>query len=183
MNGAMLVVAFLAAVNPFRVRPGLPEVDGRARPRALAAGCLLVFALGAVAVAAAPALLDGLDVSPETFRLAAGFVMAVAAGWVLWFPHRAGEPELAGLAAAVVPVAFPLLIGPELFVLTISTGADESAVSVLGALALALTATFALGAVPRSDAQAALWRGASRLAAAVLMVAAVALIVSGIREV
>ncbi len=179
----MLVVAFLAAVNPFRVRPGLPEVDGRARPRALAAGCLLVFALGAVAVAAAPALLDGLDVSPETFRLAAGFVMAVAAGWVLWFPHRGDEPELAGMGAAAVPVAFPLLISPELFVLTISAGADENAAAVLGSLAVALVAVFALGAVPRRGATTALLRAGSRLTAALLMVAAVVLIVSGIRDV
>lgn len=183
MNLAMLVVAFAAAANPFRIRPGLPEEGDRANPRVLAAGCVLVFALGAAAVAAAPSLLDGLDVSPETFRLAAGFVMAVAAGWVLWVPHRGDEPELGGLGAAVVPVAFPLLISPELFVLTISAGADEDAGAVLAALAVALVTVFALGAVPRRGPAPALLRAGSRLAGSLLMLAAVVLIVSGIRDV
>ncbi len=183
MNLAMMVVAFVAAVNPFRVRPGLPQDGDRARPRVLAAGCALVFGLGVAAVAAAPSLLDALDVSPETFRLAAGFVMAVAAGWVLWFPHRGDEPELGGLAAAVVPVAFPLLLSPELVVLTISAGADEDAAAALAALAVALVAVLAVGAIPQRGVTEAVLRAGSRLAAAGLMVAAVVLIVSGIRDV
>ncbi len=176
-------MAFVAAVNPARIRPGLPEDGGRARPLPLALGSAAVLAAAAAGVYLAEPLLDALDVSPETFRLAAGLVMAVAAGWVLWFPHRGPEPAMAGLGAALVPVAFPLLVSPEVFVLAISAGADEPAPAVLGALAAALVAVNALGAVPRRGPADTLLRGVARLTAALLMVAALALIVSGIRDV
>ena len=184
MNFSLMALAFFAALNPARVRLGLPEDDdGRARPRPMALGIAVTFGLAALGVAVAGRLLDGLDVSPETFRVAAGAVMAVAAAWVLVRPERADEPELDGIWAGLVPITFPLLISPELFVLTLSTGADEPAGQVLGALAIALGVAFGLGILPRTPAVTSLLRAESRLLGAVLMIAAIALVISGIRDV
>ncbi len=184
MNLALLIVAYLAAVNPFRARLAAPETPGgRVRPDVLAIAIGALYVLAALGIAVAGRALDGLDVSPETFRIAAGFVLAVAGAWVTVFPERHEEPVLPGRAAALVPLLFPVLISPELFALVWSTGADEGAAEVLAALAVALAGLFALGALRKSPAAATVLRGASRLAGVVLVGVALVLVISGIREV
>lgn len=184
MNLALLMIAYLAAVNPFRARLAAPEdATGRARPDVLALGIGALYALAALGVAVAPRALDGLDVSPETFRIAAGFVLAVAGAWVIWFPARTEEPALAGRAAALVPLLFPVLVSPELFALVWSTGADEGAGEVLVALAVALAALFGLGTVRRTPVSETVLRAGARLAGAALVGISLVLVVSGIRDV
>ena len=57
-------------------------------------------------------MLDALDISPESFRLAAAVVLALEGARALLLARPRTEPQLAGLGAALVPVAFPLLLSP-----------------------------------------------------------------------
>jgi small neutral amino acid transporter SnatA (MarC family) len=185
MSFALIVLTYLAAVNPARLRPSLPEdaVSRQARAAELGLGSLLVFALAWVGAGAAVSLLDSLRISPESFRIAAGLVMALVGAWVIIFPTRGEEPELSGWGAVLVPIAFPLLITPELTVLVLSTGADEPTGYMLGALAIALLTANLVGQVPGSQAATAVWSGISRLLGAFLVVAGIEFVIDGIRDV
>lgn len=183
MSFAFYAFALFVVANPFRWRLSLPETEGRA-PRASLAVGLAILAVAAVAFAAAAgSVLDWLDISPETWRIAAGVVVIGTGLWVLVFPQRRQEPELGGLAAAVVPVFFPVLLAPELFVLLAATGADAGVGVTLGALFLPIAAVAALGTLRRTPVVAAVLVGLSRLLAALAVVVGLALIISGIRDV
>ena len=184
MNDALLLAAFVAAVNPLRVRPGMPwREPGRRDTAHLAAAAVGVLALAAAGAAVADPLLDGLDISPESFRIAAGLVVAVVGAWVIVFPARGEEPVLAGWGAALVPLAFPLLITPEVTVLVLSAGADEGAGAVTAGMAVGLALTVAAGFVRRTPLATSLLRAGSRLLGALLVVAGIQLIIDGIRDV
>lgn len=184
MSAAFVAMALLAVVNPFRVRLAVPEDGGgRARMAELAGGALLLLGVAAVVVAASVPLLDWLDISPETWRIAAGLVVVLAGAWVIVFPQRTAEPELPGRWAALVPVLFPYLLTPEVLVAVWSLGADEPAALVLSGLAASLGVAVVLGLTPKEGAPAAMLRGAARLLAALAVVVGIALIISGIREV
>ncbi len=128
-----LLLAFAAAVNPCRTRLALP-----ASRAAVALGSLIALAAGAALGGCGSVLLDALDVSPESFRLAAGLVLALEGLRALVVPRPAEEPELAGLGAALVPVAFPILLQPGVVVLALAAGGDGVAGEAVGALAVAL---------------------------------------------
>ncbi|HXV96627.1 MAG TPA: hypothetical protein VD695_08765 [Gaiellaceae bacterium] len=178
MTFAFLAFALVAAVNPCRLRLALPE-----RRAAVALGALLALASFAAITAAGGALLDALDVSPESFRLGAALVLALegARGVLLSRPGR--EPELAGLGAALVPVAFPLLLSPGVVALAIAAGGDDVEAEALGALALALAVTLAVTLVPRGERADALLAAGGRLLAALEVAAGAALAVGAIRDV
>jgi hypothetical protein len=113
------------------------------QPGDMSRALALLIGVGLVAVSTAFAgdLLDGLAISPESFRIAAGLVLAAMCLRTIAWP----EPMVGPFAA--------VLVTPELTCLAISFGVDEPL--VLGAQFLA-----ALG-----------------------LVVAVALVVSGIRDV
>jgi small neutral amino acid transporter SnatA (MarC family) len=175
---AFLAFAFVAAVNPCRVRLVLPE-----RRAAVALGALL--ALGAVAGIAVlgGALLDALDISPESFRLGAALVLALEGARALLFGRPGAEPELAGLLAAAVPVAFPLLLTPGVVALAVAGGGDDVGAEAVGALALALAFALAATLVPRGPRNDALLAAGGRLLGALEIAAGVALAVGAIRDV
>jgi small neutral amino acid transporter SnatA (MarC family) len=175
---AFLAFAFLAAVNPSRVRLVLPE-----RSAAVALGALL--ALGAVAAIAAfgGSLLDALDISPESFRLGAALVLALEGARALVFGRPGAEPELAGLLAAVVPVAFPLLLTPGVVALAVAAGGDDVEAEAVGALGLALVVVIAASGVPRGPRSDALLAAGGRLFGALEVALGVALAVGAIRDV
>jgi small neutral amino acid transporter SnatA (MarC family) len=177
----LVLAAYVAAVNPFRLRQALPGSGDRADTRIVATGALIAFAVSALLVAASVNLLDGLQITPETWRIAAGVVAALAGVRVFVAPGRADEPELDGRRAAVVPVAFPLLITPEVVALVAIFGATESAAVSIGGLAVALAAGVATGALRRL--RPSVWTAGARMLAAVLILAGIALIVEGIRDV
>ncbi|MGH2687120.1 MAG: hypothetical protein ACRDJP_16775, partial [Actinomycetota bacterium] len=103
------LVFLLAAFNPPRLAAALPET-GRRTAAAVAA----VTALATVMLAAATSepLLDAIDVSASTFRIAAGVVVAIGGGVRLADPLPRPEPSAAGWRAGLVPLAFPLLLSP-----------------------------------------------------------------------
>ena len=183
MSFALILLTYLGAMNPARLRLAAPEDDSVARPAPLAISSLLVLGLGAAGVAASVPLLDWLQISPETFRVALGIVLVLTGAWWLAFPRPSSEPELSGLGAALIPVTFPLLVSPALFATVISTGADESAAVSIGSLAVSLAALNLLGRVKVGPTTKAVLIGITRLLGMVLIVAAVAFIIDGIRDV
>jgi small neutral amino acid transporter SnatA (MarC family) len=184
MNGILLTVAYLAAVNPLRTRLELPEEpSGRARPGVLGAGAVL--AVGGVAATAgwSGPLLDLLEVTPETFRLAAGVVLAAAAIVTLFRPRPAPEPEARGALAALWPVLYPRLLGAEVVALALTTGAKEGVAPSVAAAGGALAAVVAAGAMRRTPFADRVLAGLGRLLTVLLTVVALYLIVDGIRDV
>lgn len=177
----LVYAGYLAAVNPARLRPALPEDDERVAWRAVIAGAAFAMGVGLLLIAVSTDLLDALDITPETWRIAAGMVAALVGLRVLAFPGRAEEPRLGGLRSAIVPVAFPLLLTPELVALVSIFGATEPATRSVGGLLVALTVGVAAGAVRHRHPT--LWLAGARLFATVLLLAGLALVVEGIRDV
>jgi small neutral amino acid transporter SnatA (MarC family) len=178
MTFAFLAFAFVTAVNSCRLRLVLPE-----RRAVVALGC--ATALGAVAAIAAVggALLDALDISPESFRLGAALVLFLEGARALVFAWPAPEPELAGLKAAVVPVAFPLLLTPGVVALAVAAGGDHVELQAVAALVLACGLVLAATLLPRAERARPLLVAGGRLLAALEIAAGVALAVSAIRDV
>jgi small neutral amino acid transporter SnatA (MarC family) len=178
MSSGLLLLAFVGAVNPCRIRPGLP-----ARPGVVTLGAVVALAVGAALAAAGGTILDVLDVSPESFRLAAGLVLTVEGARALVFPRLAIEPELSGLGAALVPVAFPYVLQPGVIVLAVAAGGDDLAAPAIGALALALVLVVVAGTVPHSIRREGLFLAGARLLGALEIAAGVALAVDAIHDV
>ena len=164
MSFGFLAAGFLAATNAGRV--ALAFQADRPRPRSAALALLAGFGLVAVAAVFADDLLDGLSISPESFRIAAGLVLGAAGVRTLVWPHPASGPFAA------------ILVTPELACLAVSFGADEATWKVLAAAAVALPVLVAAVTRPRGPMVLA-----AQFLAALQLVVAVALIVSGIRDV
>jgi small neutral amino acid transporter SnatA (MarC family) len=121
MNTFLAAVAFLFAVNP--ARRALELVPRPERRIAAAAGAGVVAVVAVLAGVSGP-LLDLLDVSPPTFRVAAGLVLAFR-GLLDLVRAPVPEPEgLSGWGEALFPVGFPVMFRPELAVLALAAGAD-----------------------------------------------------------
>ena len=181
MTAWFIYLSYIAALNPARIREALPESAGRSKPVPLLAGAAAVFAAGLALAAASDPILEALDITPETWRIAAGTVVALVAIRVLVVPGRPAEPELAGPWAAIVPVAFPLLLTPELVALISVYGATESFGTTVAALGVALAVSVAVGFLRRSRPR--FWIATTRFLASGAIVAGFALIVEGIRDV
>ncbi|MBM3694633.1 MAG: hypothetical protein FJW79_01655 [Actinobacteria bacterium] len=184
MTAALLTVAYLAAFNVARTRLGVPEGEARrARPFVLLAGVLLALGVVVGLAAASGPLLRSLQITPETFRIAAGFTAVVAAGVVLAVPRPADEPVPRRWRAALWPVAFPLLLGPEVLVVAVASGAREGVAATLGAAGGALAVLIALGFLPRRPLPDRVLVWASRVLGALLLLAGIWMAIEGIREV
>ena len=184
MNTALLVLAYVSGLNPPRSRLGIPETPNlRARALPLWAGSLLT--LGAVVGLAwvSGPLLESLEITPETFRLAAGFTLTLAALYVLARPRPPEEPVPEGRLAAVWPVAFPRLLGPEVLALSLTTGNQEGVAATAVAATVALAILGALGPLPRRQTADRVLLYLGRLMAVGLLVVAVWLLIEGIHDV
>lgn len=184
MSWILIGTAYLAAVNPFRARVGLPEGDGlRARPGVLAGGAGIALAgVWALAGWSGP-ILDALQITPETFRLAAGIVITVAAMVLLARPRPPEEPEAPGALAALWPVAYPRLLTVEVVALALTTGSYDGVVPSVVAAAVALAVAVALGFMRRTPLTDRVLIGIGRLVVVLLAIVAVFLMVEGIRDV
>jgi small neutral amino acid transporter SnatA (MarC family) len=149
----------------------------------IGAGALITWGLLCGVAWASGPLLDAVEITPETFRIAAGLV-AVAAGLVVLFsPRPAAEPELAGMRAAVWPVAFPRLFAPEVAALALSTGSLEGVAATAAGSGVVLSLVVAAAVAPRTPVseRVMLWTG--RVLAALLVAVGIFLMVEGIRDV
>ena len=160
-----MVAGFVATTNAGRVALAREAARPSTRARLLAVG--LGCAAVVLAAAFAADALDALDVSPESFRIAAGLVLAAGGIRELVWPRASSAPFAA------------ILLTPELVCVALSFGADEPTGRVLaaGGLGLVLAAIAALADRPRPGPLPA------QFLAALQIVVAVALGVSGVRDV
>jgi small neutral amino acid transporter SnatA (MarC family) len=180
MSWWYLLAVAIVAVNAARIRPALPQ-EGTRRLVLAAGGTAIVLLIGASAIAWAEPLLELLAITPETWRIAAGVVALLAGAWVLAFPSRRDEDGLPGRWAALAPVAFPLILSPELAGFLVLFGATEPASRWLPALVLGLATVPAAAAI--EVRRRGLWTAASRMGGALLIALAIAQIIEGIRDV
>jgi small neutral amino acid transporter SnatA (MarC family) len=185
-SGWLWALALICALNPARAAFGIPR-GGKPPwgPIRLAAVGGAIGGLAVLAVAAlADPLLEALDVSEPSFRAAAGIVAAIAGAADMLRRPPPAEPSLAGSRAALLPVAFPLVIRPALVVLAIGAGADVSLLASAGALAAGvalLTAVTASSPTEGPAGRALRWVG--RLLAAGLVACGVVLTLDGVMDV
>ncbi len=178
-----VAIAFFAVVNPAGVvlaaaTPRFPN-DG-ARRAAVAIGALLAGALLIIAALAADRILDALEIEPESFRIAAGTVMATTGVYVTLRPGTLLPSSPAGRSAAIFPIGIPSFLSPAALVAAISYGTDEGTGTAIiaGLLVLALAAAAAI-LIPRERGRVAT-DAIARLTGALLVVLAVALVVDGV---
>jgi small neutral amino acid transporter SnatA (MarC family) len=175
---SFLLLALVASANPCRARLVLPE-----RRPAVALGALVALGVSSGIAAVGNAFLDALDITPETFRLAAAVVLAIEGTRALILARPAREPELAGLGAALVPVAFPLLLTPGVVMLALTAGGDDMVGEAVGALAAAFALVLLTTLIPRGARADALLAAGGRLLGAVEIAVGVALAVDSLRDV
>jgi small neutral amino acid transporter SnatA (MarC family) len=149
-----------------------------------AAGGVVGGLVVCAAAAAGEPLLEALDVSEPSFRLAAGIVAVLAGALDLFRRPPPPEPALAGWRAALVPVAIPVVARPALLVLALGAGAERSILVSAGAMAVGVALLTALAAwSPVEGPGGRVLRWAGRLLAAGLVACGVILAIDGIMDV
>ncbi len=184
MSTVLATLAFIVTMNPPRTRLGLPETaTKRARGDIVPAGIVVGVAVLALVGAAAGSVLDSLEISPESFRIAAGVVLVIAAAWMFFQPVPRPEPVGRGLWGALWPVAYPRIVSPETLTLAVTVGASDGMGRLLAGLAAAAAILLALSAVPATSFSRRYLAELGRVAAVALAVAGVGLLLLGVREV
>lgn len=181
-----LIVFFFAAINPAAVAlamaRGGEDRDIRARWKTPAIGLAIAVAAYAVAAYGAARALDGLDIEPESFRVAAGIVMAAVGVLAIWRGAPGFEGEETGWQSAVFPLALPLLVSPAGLVAAVTYGADDGGGTAFGALSVSLAIAGILLVVSQGRWVPAL-DAVARLTGALLVVVAAGLVVDGVRAI
>ena len=183
MSDALLVVSWIAVVNAARVRLAVGRGEGRP-----SVGPTVVGGLGALGVVWALAgasgpLLDWLEVSPETFELAAGMIVVLAGLWVIAVERPRIEPAPPTWLAAVWPVAFPTFLRPEVAALAIATGALNGAGPTVWSAAIGVATALVVVAVGSSKQIEAVLAWLARLLGSVAVLTGIWLLIDGIRSV
>jgi small neutral amino acid transporter SnatA (MarC family) len=185
-SGWLWAVVLVLALNPARAAFGVPRA-GRS-PRDVAGVAAVGGVIGGLAVFAAATagdpLLEALDVSDPSFRIAAGIVAGLAGAADLFRRPPSPEPSLAGRRAALIPVAIPLVARPALLVLALGAGADQDV--VVSACAMVFGVALFTGlttACPTEGPGGRALRWAGRLLAAGLVACGVILAVDGVLDV
>jgi small neutral amino acid transporter SnatA (MarC family) len=178
--------ALVLALNPARAAFGVPRA-GRSAPTvvrvAAVGGAIGGLAVCAAAIAADP-LLEALDVSDPSFRVAAGIVAGITGAADMFRRPPPPEPALAGWRAALVPVAIPVVARPALVVVALGAGADVGVLVSAGAMAVGIAVLMGLVAEwPTEGPGLRVLRWAGRLLAAALVACGVILTVDGIMDV
>lgn len=178
INPAAALIAFRGAVGD---RWGTRAFASE-RPAMVVAGVVVAGALYALLAFAGENLLEELDIAPETFRIAAGIVMAASGVFAIWRMGLADDGALPGIGAGVFPLAIPLLGSAAGLVAAISYGADQGSWETFAAAAVIVVVTGALAWQYRDS-----WRPVAgpvaRLTGALLIAVAAALVVEGVRDV
>lgn len=185
-----LLVVLTAAINPPAAAAAAvasPSFAKPVRPRALAVATGSAFGTVLVVAAAfgAKPLLVGLELSHETFRLAAGAVLLVTGARETW---RGGPPLVAiperAWEQGIYPLGIPLFASPAGLIATTALSANEAVgpLTTLGAALPVLAAAAVAALIARTD-EGGLWRATAQLLGALSVVVGVAFVVAGIRSV
>jgi small neutral amino acid transporter SnatA (MarC family) len=185
-SGWLWAAALLLALNPARAAFGVPRAERsqRAVVELAAVGGVIGGLAVCLAAAVADPLLDALDVSEPSFRVAAGIVAAIAGAADLFRRPPPPEPSLPGWRAALVPVAIPVVTRPALVVLALGAGADTDFLVSAGAMAAGVALVIGLArAWPTDGPGGRVLRWGARLLAAGLVACGVVLTVDGVLDV
>jgi small neutral amino acid transporter SnatA (MarC family) len=185
-SGWLWAAALLLALNPCRAAFAVPR-SGRS-PRAVAglaaAGGTIGGLVVCVVAAAGDPLLDALDVSEPSFRIAAGSVAALAGAADLFRRPPPPEPALSGWRAALIPVAIPVVARPAALVIALGAGAERGVLVSVGAMAIGVAMLTGLAfSCPTDGPGGRAVRWASRVLAAALVACGVILAVNGVFDV
>jgi small neutral amino acid transporter SnatA (MarC family) len=174
------LLTVLAAVNPPAVAVALWPRERRAL---LAIACAFTAAAAIVAAGVSGPILDALDVTLGTFRVAAAVVIGlVGARWlVAGAPVLSGEGPAAAPGRVGVPLLFPVLVTPQLAMASISVGADDGVVIVAAGVVVSLALAWVAAVAPKRRRVA--WDAGVRLVAALAVAVALALAVDGVKTV
>lgn len=181
-----LVIFFFAAVNPAAVALAAARLrenrDVSREWRTPAIALAIAVVVYAVAAFGAERLLSGLEIEPESFRVAAGIVMAAAGVLAIWRGAPPAEGDGGRAWAAVFPIALPLLVSPAGLVAAVTYGADDGGGKALGALLVSLAVAGALLVAQPAKRMPAL-DAVARLTGALLVAVAAGLVVDGVRAI
>jgi len=134
-------------------------------------------------VALADAVIDAAQVASSTLRMAVGVVLVLQGGWALLTRAPSAEPALAGRRAALVPVAFPVLLTPGLGLLAVSGALDRTAPVALAVMAGTLATVPLVACVRASALRPRVLDGLGRITAATLVVSGVGLVMNGLFDI
>jgi len=181
----LIALAVFATANPARVAPALPRGARPAGERALVTvlGAGLATAVLVGLALAGEAIVDGLGVSAPTMRVAAGLALLATGLRDLWVAPPGPDPALTGRAAALVPVAVPLVLRPELGVLAVSAGADVGPAPVALPLVAVVGVLAGLATMDLDGPAARVTRWAARLGGVLVLATGTALTVDGVLSV
>jgi len=184
MSDLLLFLAFFSAVNPSRSRVGLPEgAGGRMRPGAVAVGAALSLLVIAALGWWSASILEALEITPETFRIAAGLVAVLAGWWAFVMAVPATEPPLGGWRDGVWPIAYPRILAPEVLLLAMAGATQNGVAAMTAAAGVGIGVLAALGAVRGTTRATRVLVAGGRVLAVLLVVAGIFLMVDGIRDV
>lgn len=182
MSVALAAVAWIAVANGARVALALSNESSRPPWRNALGGVISLGAVWALAAGAVP-LLDWLQISPETFEIAAGIVVAVAGLWVIVVAEPRQEPGPEGWAGSVWPVAFPTMLRPEVVTLAIATGSINGTAGTVGWAAAGIAVAVVLSMLPLNNVRRGALGWLSRIMGAAAVVVGIWLLIDGVRSV
>ena len=156
----------------------VPRTTERNRQRLLSAALLVCAAMIVLALVATP-LIDVLDVDAETWRIATGLALVVAGAFRM-FGAGARVEDGEHTVSWVVPLAYPVLFGPETALMAISAGADHGVWLVAAAAACGVALTALAARKHHNAVLAAVWVRTGGVAVVLL---AVTLIFDGLRSI
>jgi small neutral amino acid transporter SnatA (MarC family) len=172
------LLALLAAVNPLAVAVALWP---RERRLTAAAAAAIACAVAVVCAGVSEPILDALDVTLGTFRVSAAVVLGLAgARWLIaGAPDVAADGPAAGPGRVWVPLLIPVLVTPQLVMVSVSVGADDGVAVVAGCAAASFVLAWVAMVVPKRHR--ATWTAGMRLVAALAVAVALGLAVDGVR--
>ncbi|MFQ5382008.1 MAG: MarC family protein [Dehalococcoidia bacterium] len=174
----IILITVIAAVNPAAITLSAEE---RVRSSTLVGAVALAAGLLLVAVLSAPTLIDWLAVAPESFRTGAGIVMLIQ-GCLMTANPTWSSPPTDHPSKGPIPLGWPVMANAAAIVGVMTFAVDGPDGRVLVAAGIALAVGAAAASLPGSHSTPLL-AGAGRLAGALLVIMAVGLIVSGVRDV
>lgn len=173
-------MALVAAVNPLAIAVALWP---RERWQRVAASALVALAGAVAAALGSGPILDALDVTPGTFRVATAVVLGLAsARWlIVGAPPVSAEGPAEGWNRVGVPILVPVIVTPQLAMVSLSVGADDGVALVAIGVGAGLAAAWLLTVVTKRRQIA--WTTGVRFVAAVALTVALALAVDGVKTV
>ena len=147
MTITLLILGFVAAANPSRVAAAAPERPSR--DLLVTFGATFLGATFVTALLGGP-LLDLIDITGPSARIAAGIALLVVALKDVILRPPQPEPALAGSKAGVVPLAFPVAFTPAVALLSIAGAADRGVAVAVGTAVAAVVIVAAVILGPKA---------------------------------